>query len=349
MTMNGENGGEKPTNGANVTGEQSRPADIAKKNPEPGSNGVLSGSHTALTSPTRNGPAAMKRPAFDLTTSPKRNGGIPNGQTNGVTPMTKTAANSKSSPFQEQPTPLKSNARKKQCRRSPAPKQAIREPTVTPLTAQEMALSAARGQAGNIRYSWDSLRLGSSDAVGTGAYNALLRNTLRTNGGGNIPQLTPFQTLQIVQALRPPTVLPPQNSGLEQVLEHFPHNYRFGAEDHKDEEQEEENYPHPEREDEKKFMLALARAYQTMCDQDVDTGVEYRQHLQYTMTPEKLPQELQRLDETIVRLNEREKSLVKTSQSLGLNTSKVKRDVSYFLGFTDGSEPLASNLDSEDP
>ena len=346
MIGQAQNGGEKPRNGVNGAVPTKN---AAEKNGELKVNETHDDGASAPSdvpgSPPRNG---SKRPASSLDAASDGTGPSIDGQAslNGVTPTKRVATNKKSSPFQEQPTPLKSNARQKQFRRTPSSKQTIPTVSASPPSAQEAVASAARAKAGNLRHSWDSLRLGSSDAVGTGAYNALLRDVLRDNGGGSVPQFTPFQTLQIVQTLRPPTVLPPKNSGLEHVLDNFPHNYRYGSDDVElsgmDGDKTEQNYQNSEdKEGERRFMLALTRAYQTMHDQDADTGAAYRQHLQYTMSAESLPQELRRLDDTIVQLNEREKNIMKTTESLGLNSAKVKRDVSYFLGF-DGKSTSTS-------
>jgi hypothetical protein len=195
-------------------------------------------------------------------------------------------------------------------------------------------------------YSWDSLQLGT--VLGSAAYNSFLRNQMLCDPSiQQVPQLTPQQTLQIMQSLRPRTIIPPTESGLHSVVQHnLLQNRRSLYEDsdnddwgdYRHEEDEEINGGKSQNEEESSSPRlpfgTLARLYENMCSQDVDDWSSFRREAQYLRGNECMDK-LQEMESEITTLKEREQRILQTGRDLGFRGVRLAEDVYQLLAGLD--------------
>jgi hypothetical protein len=195
-------------------------------------------------------------------------------------------------------------------------------------------------------YSWDSLQLGS--VLGSAAYNSFLRNQMLCDPSiQQVPQLTPQQTLQIMQSLRPRTILPPTESGLHSVVQHdLLQNRRSLYEDSDNDDWDEYRHEEDEEIDGGKSQHdeesssprlpfgTLARLYENMCSQDVDDWSRFRHEAQYLRGNECMDK-LQEMESEITTLKEREQHILQTGRDLGFRGVRLAEDVCQLLAGLD--------------
>jgi hypothetical protein len=217
----------------------------------------------------------------------------------------------------EPPTPVIANKRR---RRPPPPQENDDDDDDSHEdTEDDRDLVAA---SASLRYNWDPLQLGTK--LGSAAYNAYIQ---KQQNSSQYP-LTSHETLRLVQSFRPPTILPPLGSSLVGVVQHLrlENQYLEAMEDEGASDDEETGTRYP--------FHSLARLYQTMLSQDVDTDhTQYRRHVQY-LSPEACVQEMQDISKRAEALKEHEQRVLQTGRDLGLYTEQTTRDISRFLGYT---------------
>jgi len=211
--------------------------------------------------------------------------------------------------------------------------------------------NAIRHNSQYLAYSWDSLKLGQN--VGSVALN----NYLNRGGGGSRPnenngrgrrsKLSPQQTLQIMNSLRPKTVLPPPGSELHDIIKlHYKTMTTTTAWEHTDVEFERESVSktkiekeanHPSisstTTDKKFYSSTLPAAIQppklqlpldsikNLCEllqaQDEDDGATAR-HKTHHLTAAACIDTLKSIENTVCEYKLRHEALIREGEELGL-------------------------------